>query len=150
MGVRVLQATEFLAESLQTFRARFGVGHGGEAFDFFGEFERELFLSERGDAAGAQGGIALGALVGKFAQTIATFFLQQPFLKSALSPRRDVVFGDGPAGEAVREDGLHFGQRVEPRGEFPAERAVVEAVVEFVADGTGQAGDFSGSGSHGS
>ena len=146
--VGVLQAAEFLAETLQSFGAGFAIGHGREALEFFGEFEGELLLSESGDAAGAQGGIAFRTLVGKFTETVASFFLQQPFLKSAVTPGGEVVFGDGATAEAVEEDGLDFGQRVEPRDKFPTKRAVVEATIKFVADGGGQAGDFSGSDSH--
>ena len=147
-SVRVLQSAHFAAQVLQLFRARFTIGDGRKAFQFFSQFEGKLFFGKGGDAAGALGGVAFGALVGEIAEADAAFFLEKPLLKAAAAPGGDVVFGDGPAGEAFVEDALHFGQRVQPGDEFAAEGAVVEAAIEFVTNGAGQAGDFSSSGSH--
>ncbi len=128
-GAGVLQSAEFAAEALEMFRAFGGVGYSGEAFEFFGEFEGELLFGEGGDAAGALGGVAFGALVGEFAEAVATFLLPQPVLKAAVAPLGEVVFGDGTASEAMGEDAPDFRQGVQPGNEFTAEGAVVQALV---------------------
>jgi hypothetical protein len=56
------------------------------------------------------------------------------------------VFGDGFGVEESGEDFLDFGEAVEPAGELASGMVVIKAAVEFVADVTGEAGDFSCSG----
>ncbi len=57
--------------------------------------------------------------------------------------------GDGLVGEEVVEDLLDFGEFVEPGEDLGAGLAIAEALVEFGADGFGEAGDFAGAGAVG-
>jgi hypothetical protein len=143
-----MQSAHFAREALKIFPSLRGIGNGGEPFEFFGEFEGESFFRASGDEAGARAGIDFRAIGSEFAETGAALFVEQPIAKSAPTPGGNVVFGDGAAGETMSEDALDFRQRIKPGDQFPAERAVVEAAVEFVANGGGKAGDFSGAGAH--
>jgi hypothetical protein len=127
--VWVLVAAQFPGEALQVFRAFDAWFHGREALEFFGEFQRELFLRDGTDASGVVFRITTVAAGWEFAQANAAFFFEAPILKSAAAPGGDIVFGDGAAGETFGEDGLDFGQGVEPQDEIFAERAIVEAMV---------------------
>ena len=128
-GVGVLQSAQLLGEALKVFPSFFAVFDDGEAFEFFGEFDGETFFGKGGDAMGALFGIRLLILRREFTQANATFFLQEPILEAAAPPLGEVVFRNGPSGEAGGENGLDFGRRIQPGGEFPAERAVVKAAV---------------------
>jgi hypothetical protein len=73
---------------------------------------------------------------------VEEFAVEEPFLKAALTPGAEVLWGDAHAVESLGDDFLDFGQGVEPGEDVVGFLAVVEADVEFVADGTGKAGDF--------
>jgi hypothetical protein len=68
----------------------------------------------------------------------------QPFAVAALTPFGEVLLGDGVALEVFAQDGFDGGLVVEPLDEVGAKFAVFEAEVEFVANGFGEAGDFTG------
>ena len=55
---------------------------------------------------------------------------------------REVPFGDGGAGEFVGEDRFGFRQGVEPGEDFGTGHAVVEGLVELLADRARETGDF--------
>ena len=73
---------------------------------------------------------------------VEEFAMEEPFLESALTPGAEVLGGDGRAVEALADDLADFGQVVEPGEDFGGFLAVVEADVELLADGAGEAGDF--------
>ncbi len=73
---------------------------------------------------------------------VEEFAMEEPFLKAALTPDAEVLGGDGRAVEALADDLEDFGQVVEPGEDFGGFLAVVEADVELLADGAGEAGDF--------
>jgi len=70
----------------------------------------------------------------------------EPVAVAAVFPLGEVGRGDGLGGELGGEDGLDLGEGVEPLEEGWAWLVVEEAAVELVADGEGEAGDFSGAG----
>ena len=67
-----------------------------------------------------------------------------PVLVAALHPLGEVGLFDGLTVEVGLEDGLDFGEGVEPVHQYLADFAVAEAVVEFFAELVGEAGNFSG------
>ena len=80
---------------------------------------------------------------------IVQFFQQVaaglPFGEAAVSPLGEILLADGFVVEESGEDFVDLREAVEPGGEKTAREVLFEAVVEFVADGTGETGDFSGS-----
>ena len=57
-------------------------------------------------------------------------------------PFAEVLFVDGPAAKFVGEDGLDFGEAVEPGDEAVAGDAIADGAGELAADVAGQAPDF--------
>ena len=70
----------------------------------------------------------------------------EPMLEAANAPVREVLGGDGLAGELGREDFLYGGEAVEPGKDGGGGLAIEEALVELVAEVVGEAGDFAASG----
>jgi hypothetical protein len=70
-------------------------------------------------------------------------FLFPGFVAAAL-PARKIVFLNGFSIERGSHDGLDFRQAVKPFDYLPGFLAVLEALIELLADGQRQAGDFSG------
>ena len=68
----------------------------------------------------------------------------EPVEVAAGVPGGEVLGFDGGAVEMFVEDGLDFGEPIEPFNEVHAGFAVVEALVEFFAERAGEAGDFAG------
>ena len=100
-----------------------------------GEAVGEVAVGEAGE---------LGGVGGEFAGVFEEFLGGKPVEKAAVIPFGEVLGADGDAGEVFCEDGLDFGKGVEPFDEFYAGFAVVEALVELVAEGAGETGDFAG------
>jgi hypothetical protein len=75
---------------------------------------------------------------------VPDFLLQEPVAEAASAPLGEVAGADGDALKVLLDDFLDFGEPVEPGEEFAGFLAVVEALVEFLADGGGEAGDFAG------
>ena len=63
---------------------------------------------------------------------------------AAIPPLGEIAGGDGPAIEMKREDLFDFGEVVEPIEDGIGGLAVVEALVDFLADGVRETSDFSG------
>jgi hypothetical protein len=61
---------------------------------------------------------------------------------TALFKARQIRFQNGLSVELGRHDGLDFRQPIKPLDQLLAWLAVVEALVEFLADGQGQPVDF--------
>jgi hypothetical protein len=129
VGAGAVQSADFVGKALEAFPSLFGILNGGEAFQFFGQCERELFFSVSGDAARALGGVHFGEFGGEVGDADAAFLLVEPILVAAAAPGGNVVFRDGATGESFGENVVNFGQGVQPRDEFPAERAVVKAAI---------------------
>ncbi|HEX3717709.1 MAG TPA: hypothetical protein VH595_07050 [Verrucomicrobiae bacterium] len=68
--------------------------------------------------------------------------LEEPFLKSALAPGAEVLWGNGLAVEVGGDGFLDGGKGVEPGEDLSGILAVVEAGVELFADLAWKAGDF--------
>jgi hypothetical protein len=105
---------------------------------------------EGGEAVG-EGGIALVGLeaVGALEEAVeglAGLLVAEPVGKAAEFPVGEVLLGDGGAGEFGGEDGLNGGEGVQPVDEELLALALVQAVVELVANSEGEAGDFTGAG----
>ena len=73
---------------------------------------------------------------------VEEFAMEEPFMKSALTPGAEVLGGDGSAAEVLADDLADFGQVVEPGEDFGGFLAVVEADVELLADKAGEPGNF--------
>ena len=84
----------------------------------------------------------VAGVVGEVAGLFEGFLPEDPVLVAAGFPFGEVLFADGVALEAFGEDLPGFGLTVEPGDEFDALFAAVEAAVELVAEGAGEAGDF--------
>lgn len=65
-----------------------------------------------------------------------------PVAEAGFFPFVEVLFGDGQAVEDLFEHSLDFGLGVEPVEELFVFFAVIEAAIEFVAEVTGDLGDF--------
>jgi len=75
-------------------------------------------------------------------------FMGEPIAIAAIAPIREVLKVDIAGVEMAVEEGLDFGEGVEPLEDKGAGLGVEEATVEFVANFAGEAGDFTVS-SHG-
>ncbi len=80
----------------------------------------------------------LGEGVGDFEGVLAEF----PGAEAVLGPVVEVLFGDGLGVEVFGEDGLDFGEGVEPVEDGLVRLSVVEAAIDLVAERTWQASDF--------
>ncbi len=128
---------------------------GGESMGGGGEAEGEPldeFIGEVGAGSGhriGRGGFGLWTgftlrfgLRFEEGSEVEGVLAHLPGAEAELGPFMEVLPGDELAGEVVGEDGLDFGEGVEPGEESFAGFAVVEAAVELVADGFGEAGNF--------
>jgi len=152
LRVGVLEAGEGAGNHLQDLPTLFGILHFVEFIDGLGEFHDQKGAEIIGDV----GAVAVGSLLvegatlfEEFVPLGAAIASVGPIGVAAEPPIGEVLFGEGASAEFFGEDALDFGQGVEPGEEFRAVGAVIEAVVEFIADEFGEAGDFSGAGFHG-
>jgi hypothetical protein len=120
------------------------------------------FEGHAGQEHGVAGGDGVGQGVGEFAVGTGEFggvggkcaggfqkFLGgEPVEVAAIVPFGEVLGTDGDAGEVFGEEGLDFGEAIEPLNEVHTGFAVVEALVELVAEVAGEAGDFAGAFHH--
>jgi len=141
------EAGEAVLDLAEAVPALFGVllfiEHGlGELDEFGGE--------EGGEVVGETlvAGL-LGEVSGPFDELPGEgegFLLLEPVLVAAVTPFGDILRGDGAAIEVFEEDVFDFREFTEPIEDHGGRVAVEEALVEFVADGFGEAGDFAGTG----
>jgi len=68
--------------------------------------------------------------------------LEEPIAEAALFPFGKVLFGDGAVVEVGGEDGIGFGERVEPRENDFVRLVIVETEVELFAELMRETGDF--------
>ena len=126
----------------------------GEEVGIEGAFEGH-FAKEDGVAGGNGVGEAIGEVAvgeagefggvgGEFAGVFEEFLGGEPVEETAVVPFREVLGADGDAVEMFGEEGLDFGEGVEPLDEIHAGFAIVEALVELVAELVGETGDFAG------
>ena len=113
----------------------FGQQDGEAGGDGVGEAVGEVAVGEAGE---------LGGVGGEFAGGFKEVLGGKPVEKAAVVPFGEVLRADGDAVEMFGEDGLDFGEGVEPLDEVNAGFAVVEALVELVAERAGETGDFAG------
>ena len=118
-----------------TFEGHFAQEDGVAGGDGVGEAIGEVAVGEAGE---------FGGVGGEFAGVFEEFLGGEPVEEAAIVPFGEVLRADGDAVEVFGEDGLDFGEAVEPLDEVHAGFAVVEALVELVAEGAGEAGDFAG------
>ncbi len=102
-----------------------------------GEFVGEAF---------GEGWVAQGLFVVEVADEGEGVLVDKPVAVAADLPVVEVGRGDGGGVEIGGQDGLDFGEGVEPVEEGGAGFVVEEALVELVADGGGETGDFAGAG----
>ena len=129
----------------------FWVLHFVQFIQGFGQFHDQEAAEVSGDVGAVRAGsffIECAALLDEFLPLGAAREGGGPFGITAAPPVGEVVLGEGASAEFFGEDALDFGQGIEPGEEFGAVGAVVEAMVEFIADEFGEAGDFSGAGFH--
>jgi len=101
---------------------------------------------EEGDQISDQiaggGGVGFGGIGGQRSGLLEKLLAGLRFDEAALAPFVEVLFGDGLAGEVAGQDGLDVGRGIEPLEEGGAVLVGGEALIEFDAEGGGQAGDF--------
>jgi hypothetical protein len=112
-----------------------GVVEGEPAGEFVGEGAGQRVVAE---------GFFVFEVMGQGEGVVAG----EPVAVAAVFPLGEVGRGEGLGGELGGEDGLDLGEGIEPVEEGGAGLVVEEAAVELVANGGGEAGDFSGA-SHG-
>ncbi len=123
----------------------FGGGVGGEVLESAAQGDGE----RGGEEGGGGGGVARvilegGGLLAEVGEPGAGLLELEPVGEAAAAPFGEVLFSDGAAVEVGGEDGLDLGEGIEPGEEGGGGLAVVEAGIELVADGGGEAGDFAG------
>jgi hypothetical protein len=134
---------ELAEAALAGVRAFGGEGLDGDGGVVKGEPAGEFVGEEAG-----QGVVAEGFFVVEVAGQGEGVAAGEPVGVAAVFPLGEVGGGDGLGGEVGGEDGVDLPEGVEPIEEGWARLVVEEAAVEMVADGEGEAGDFSGA-SHG-
>ena len=117
------------------FEGHFAQQDGVAGGDGVGEAVGEVAVGEAGE---------FGGVGGEFAGVFEEFLGGEPVEKAAVVPFGEVLGADGDAVEVFGEDGLDFREGVEPLDEVHAGFAVVEALVELVAEVVREAGDFAG------
>jgi hypothetical protein len=84
--------------------------------------------------------------IGVFGEGVSEFegvLAELPVAEAVLGPVVEVLFGDGFGLEVFGEDGLDFGEGVEPREDGLVGFGIVETAVDLVAEGAREASDFS-------
>ncbi len=122
-----------------SFRFVFGRGQG---LGGGGEVESDPldeFVGEAGGGTEVRGG-ARGEISGGEGESVLAQF---PLAEAVPGPFVQVLFGDGTAGEIRGDEGLDFGQGIEPGEDVVVALALVEAAVELFAKGLREVGDFS-------
>jgi len=117
------------------FEGHFAQEDGVAGGDGVGEAIGEVAVGEAGE---------FGGVGGEFAGVFEEFLGGEPVEEAAVVPFREVLGADGDAVEMFGEEGLDFGEGVEPLDEIHAGFAIVEALVELVAELVGETGDFAG------
>ena len=145
------EAGEFGEQFAKALPAVLGFGGGSEDVaggegEASGEHGGEFFGEDRGRGAGME---RVGVF-GELGEVEAGLLEALPIQEAALFPAGEVGLGDGFGVEVGGEECLDFREGVEPVGEEFGFVAVIEALVELVADGAGEAGDFAGAGAEGS
>ena len=102
-------------------------GHGGNAV---GQGHEAGFLRD------------LIGFISHDADPFAGFLKLLPVDETAELPIGNILLGDGPAIEIESEDHFHFFEGIEPVDEARGLLAVIETVIEFIADVAGETGDF--------
>ena len=97
-----------------------------------------------GHVMGGGFGFEVGGGFGEVLEVLQEFLAGLPFEESAAAPVAEVLGVDGVAVETLFEEGFDVRVGVEPLKERGGGGSVFETVVEFVAEGAGEAGDFSG------
>ena len=132
------------------------IGHFADVFPAFikGRAFTEPPLPGAGEFSGGDGGHGVddfpgvdvrlrgSGFFGELEGEVAGFVQLDPILITTGAPFGEVLLGDAAAGVVLREDALGFGIGIEPGEEFVAGNAVVHAVVEVVAEGEREVGDF--------
>ena len=118
-----------------TFEGHFAQEHGVAGGDGVGQGVGELAVGEAGE---------FGGVGGEFTGVFEDFLGGEPVKETAVIPFGEVLRADGDAVEMFGEDGLDFGEMIQPFNEVHAGFAVVETLVELVAERAGEAGDFAG------
>ena len=160
LGVEAVGAATFEGEDLGAVVGQAEAVEGGEEFaeelpaglGIFGGVEEvsggegevggQELRDRVGEGGGAGGGSELGGGFGEAVEAGALVLRFLPIGEPALLPVGEVNLIDGLGVEERGQDGLDFGEGVEPGGELFGFVAVVEALVELVADVAGKAGDF--------
>jgi hypothetical protein len=129
------------SESMSRMNLRGGAGAEGECLHDGGEVDRE----EAGGVVGHAGGrgFDIGGGLGEELEAFEEFAAELPFLEAAVAPVAEILFVNGMAVEGVAEEGLDFGEAVEPLGEDAGGDVAVHAMVYFFAEGAREGGDFS-------
>jgi len=140
--VAAAEADDVLGEETEGFASffKFGRGLGLPVHRGLGVVEGEEAEKGIGKAIGGPGEIA--GVGGQFAGLLEELLVAEPFAVAALFPFGEVLGADGAAAEVVGEDGLNFGDFVEPFGDLDGGLASIEELIGFFAKGTGQMGDF--------
>ena len=103
-------------------------------------------MDELAGAGFGEGLVAEGVFILEAGEEGEGVLAEEPVAVATEAPLGEVCGGDGAAVEVGGEEGLDFGEGIEPVEEGWGQFAVVEAVVELFADGVGEAGDFAGAG----
>ena len=114
-----------------------GKGAGGGSV-LEGEPALESIGGEVGERLLSVGGICLEAL-----EELESVLTCLPFAESALTPFREVLFGDGAAVEVVFEGSLDLRQSIEPEEDGVGGLMIAKAAVELLADRVWEESDFS-------
>jgi len=153
---------EFHAGSAVVAAAEVGdiLAQGTEGAKFFGDVPGDFavpMIKKAGIATGEVGGEALGQAAPGGGVEFAGVALEGedvgegvlagfPAGEAGGAPFGEVLFGDGSAGELRLKEGLDFGQGIEPGEDGGAGFIALEAAVELVEEGPGEAADFAGGG----
>jgi hypothetical protein len=128
--------------------AEFGVGvigGLGEGVSGGGEAEEEPVedMVEDLGVVGRLGvsGIGIG-IFGERVDEFEDFLVEFPVAEAVLGPVVEVLFGDGFSVQVLGEDGLDFGEGIEPGEDGMVRLGVVEAAVDLVAERAWEASDF--------
>jgi hypothetical protein len=123
-----------------------GIGRDEFAMDEPAEGEDSGQGRALGERNGAGPFLKIVELLDELGGPVPGILVAKPVFKAALAPVAEVLFGDRACVEVLPQDGLDFGEIVEPGDEAGAKFAIGEAAVELFADGAREAGDFSDSG----
>jgi hypothetical protein len=146
MEVVATETVDIRIELVQEIQTRFEIGFTGEDGAGGGSEMNGGPLGDFVVEAVGQERVTEGGLIGEAVDDAECILAEAPVVVTAVLPFCEIAGSDGPAVEMFAEDCLNFGKGVQPIENGIGWLAVMEPLIDFVAEGVRETGEFAGTG----